>query len=60
MAMSLNAAALDSLNDSHTFILPGQKAYRHSSGVPTAQDLATGRDPVPAQALRRLGVKFKA
>jgi carboxyl-terminal processing protease len=33
MAMSHIAAALDTLNDSHTFFLPPQKAYRHSYGM---------------------------
>src|SRR5215470_5314717 len=33
MAMSHIAAALDILNDSHTFFLPPQKAYRHSYGM---------------------------
>ncbi len=33
MAMSHIAAALDILNDSHTFFLPPQHAYRHSYGM---------------------------
>jgi len=33
MAMSHIAAALDALNDSHTFFLPPQHAYRHSYGM---------------------------
>ncbi len=33
MAMSHIAAALDTLNDSHTFFLPPQHAYRHEYGV---------------------------
>jgi|HubBroStandDraft_1064217.scaffolds.fasta_scaffold20471_2 C-terminal processing protease CtpA/Prc len=33
MAMSNIAAALDSLNDSHTFFLPPQHAYRHEYGL---------------------------
>ncbi len=33
MAMSHIAAALDTLNDSHTFFLPPQHAYRHSFGM---------------------------
>src|SRR6478672_4729486 len=33
MAMSHIAAALDSLNDSHTFFLPPQHAYRHTYGL---------------------------
>jgi carboxyl-terminal processing protease len=33
MAMSHIAAALDSLNDSHTFFLPPQHSYRHSYGL---------------------------
>jgi C-terminal processing protease CtpA/Prc len=32
MAMSHIAAALDTLNDSHTFLLPPQHAYRHDYG----------------------------
>ena len=32
MAMSHLAAALDSLNDSHTFFLPPQRPYRHDYG----------------------------
>lgn len=32
MAMSHIAAALDSLNDSHTFFLPPQHAYLHDFG----------------------------
>lgn len=32
MSMSHIAAALDSLNDSHTFLLPPQHAYRHDFG----------------------------
>jgi carboxyl-terminal processing protease len=33
MAMSHIAAVLDALNDSHTFFLPPQHAYRHSFGM---------------------------
>jgi C-terminal processing protease CtpA/Prc len=33
MAMSHIAAMLDTLNDSHTFLLPPQHAYRHSYGL---------------------------
>ncbi len=33
MAMSHIAAALDSLNDSHTFLIPPQHAYRHDYGL---------------------------
>ncbi len=33
MAMSHIAAALDTLNDSHTFFLPPQHAYKHSYGM---------------------------
>jgi len=33
MSMSHIAAALDTLNDSHTFLLPPQHAYRHSYGM---------------------------
>jgi len=33
MAMSHIAAALDTLNDSHTFFLPPQHAYRHEYGL---------------------------
>lgn len=33
MAMSHIAALLDTLNDSHTFFLPPQHAYRHSYGL---------------------------
>jgi len=33
MAVSHIAAALDTLNDSHTFLLPPQHAYRHSYGM---------------------------
>jgi carboxyl-terminal processing protease len=33
MAMSHVAAVLDTLNDSHTFFLPPQHAYRHSLGI---------------------------
>jgi carboxyl-terminal processing protease len=32
MSMSYIAAALDTLNDSHTFLLPPQHAYRHDYG----------------------------
>jgi carboxyl-terminal processing protease len=34
MAMSHIAAALDNLNDSHTFLIPPQHAYRHDYGLP--------------------------
>jgi carboxyl-terminal processing protease len=33
MAMSHIAAALDNLNDSHTFLIPPQHAYRHDYGL---------------------------
>lgn len=33
MALSHIAAALDTLNDSHTFFLPAQHAYRHEYGL---------------------------
>jgi C-terminal processing protease CtpA/Prc len=33
MSMSHIAAALDSLNDSHTFLIPPQHAYRYDSGL---------------------------